>query len=465
MRPIHRTALATAVALTVSLTTVLTGVLGAAPGTATAAAPSASIAGLKVLLTNDDSARAADSSYGTDGKGLYELRKALCAAGADVLVVAPWRQQSGVGGKMTVPGFAPVPLTVQAVSPPAAYAGDCAGAGAAGAVFGVCQAADACTSETPSASPSDAVYVALGRFAATHWAGGPDVVLSGVNFGQKVGTTANHSGTVAAVVTAHEHAVPAIAFSAEVPHDLAQIPNVPFAQTSAYAVELLGDLVAADDLDGDLLLNVNHPFVEAGSALGAPVKTVLGASNDIGLTYTGDVPSTGGTYQVTAGTPAAETRQGADTTALAGNHISITPLDGDWTLPPVATVDPPVPTVTATSVRATATPERDRKRPYATVVSGRLDGAGAACRGSVSVTANGTVRVDGTRRKVAVRGARTLALRSVDGACRFTGSLRIKSVRAALARRALSGTVSVQVRFAGTDTLAPSRGTLRVRLG
>ena len=48
------------------------------------------LAGLKVLLTNDDSARGLDAGFGTDGKGLYELRKALCAAGADVLVVAPW---------------------------------------------------------------------------------------------------------------------------------------------------------------------------------------------------------------------------------------------------------------------------------------------------------------------------------------------------------------------------------------
>ena len=63
-------------------------------------------AGLKVLLTNDDSARGLDAGFGTDGKGLYELRKALCAAGADVLVVAPWSQQSGAGARMTTPGFA-----------------------------------------------------------------------------------------------------------------------------------------------------------------------------------------------------------------------------------------------------------------------------------------------------------------------------------------------------------------------
>lgn len=460
MRSTRRTVAAALAALTVTVTTVLTAVLGTSPSGA--AAPTASIEGLRVLLTNDDSARGADSMYGTDGKGLYELRKALCAAGADVLVVAPWRQQSGVGGKMTVPGFSPVPLTVQAVTPPAAYTEDCAGADAGGAVFGVCQAADACTSETPSASPSDAVYVALGRFAATHWEAGPDVVLSGVNFGQNVGSTVNHSGTVGAVVTAHEHGVPAIALSAEVPHDLAEIPNVPFTATASYAVSLLTDLVADDALAPDLLLNVNHPFVEAGQSLGATEETVLGASNDIGLTYTGDVPSTGGTYQVTAGAPAAETRAGADTTALAGNHISITALDGDWTLPEVEVVEP---APTATSVTASATPKRDRKRPYATQVSGEVRGAGTACGGTVTLSVSGKVRAEGVRGKVAVSGERTVAVRSAGGRCTYDARLRIAPTRGALAKRDLSGTVTVRVAFGGTDALTGSRTSVQVRLG
>lgn len=303
-----------------------------------AAVPSASaapppLAGLKVLITNDDSARGLDAGFGTDGKGLYELRKALCSAGADVLVVAPWSQQSGAGARMTTPGFAPVPLTVQAVTPPAAYTGDCATTSTGGAVFGVCQSAGPCASGVPSASPADAVNIALSRFAKTYWPAGPDVVLSGVNFGQNVGSTLNHSGTVGAAVTAREYGVPALAFSAEVPRDLAQIPFVPFAQTGAFAVDLVAKLVRKKQLKPGLVLNVNYPFVAAGEKLGKPVTTVAGTSNDIGLTFSGDVPRTGGTYLLSAGTPAAETRKNADTTALAANNIPITKLDGDWTDP------------------------------------------------------------------------------------------------------------------------------------
>src|SRR6478752_3207913 len=301
MQLTHRARRTKLIAVAASLATT-TSQGSAAPAQRAAAPTPASIAGLKVLLTNDDSARAADPQYGTDGKGLYELRKALCAAGADVLVVAPWRQQSGAGGRMSVPGFSPVPLTVQAVTPPAAYAGDCAGASATGAVFGVCQAAGPCTDTTPSASPADAAYVAVRRFAATYWTSGPDVVLSGVNFGQNVGATLNHSGTVGAAATASENGVAAIALSAEVPFSLADLPNVPFAQTSAYAVTLLQQLVGAGRLKPSLLLNVNYPFVGSTEKLGKPVNTVAGTSDLLGLTYAGDVPKTGGTYQLGAGT-------------------------------------------------------------------------------------------------------------------------------------------------------------------
>lgn len=302
---------------------------GAAPVEAAAATPPA-LGGLKVVLTNDDSARGLDAGFGTDGKGLYELRRALCNAGADVLVVAPWAQQSGAGARMTSPGFSPISITVQAVTPPAAYAGDCGATSTGGAVFGVCVAAAPCTSTSPSASPADAVNVALSRFAATYWPDGPDVVLSGTNFGQNVGSTLNHSGTVGAIVTAHEYGVPALAFSAEVPRDLAQIPNVPFVATANFAVRLLGALVKWDALKGDLVLNVNHPFVGAGETIGRAVKADVGHSNDIGLTFIDDVPATGGTYRLTVGAAAPETRRNADTTALARNDIPITALDGDW---------------------------------------------------------------------------------------------------------------------------------------
>ena len=471
MQLTHRAARTKLVALAASLATVVAIVAtttsqgSAAPAERASAPKPGSIAGLKVLLTNDDSARAADATYGTDGKGLYELRKALCAAGADVLVVAPWRQQSGAGGRMSVPGFSPVPLTVQAVAPPAAYAGDCAGASAAGAVFGVCQAAGPCDSASTSASPADAVYVAVRRFAATYWSSGPDVVLSGVNFGQNVGATLNHSGTVGAAVTAAENGVAAIALSAEVPFNLADIPNVPFAQTSAYAVTLLQQLVGAHRLKPSLLLNVNYPFVGSGEQLGKAVTTVAGASDLLGLTYSGDVTRSGGTYQLGAGLPATETRANADTTALRANNISVTQLSGDWTLPDgddlVGELDGTA-TPGPTSLRVAVKPPRDRKRPYVTVVSGRVLGADGSCSGRVTLTASGNVRADGVRRTVAVTGTRSVA---VKADCTFSGRLVVAPQRAALRKRSLAGTVRVTVRYAGTDDLAPSTTTARFRLG
>lgn len=475
MQLTHRARRTKLVAVAASLVTVAAIVAtttsqgSAAPAQKAAPTP-ASIAGLKVVLTNDDSARAADTQYGTDGKGLYELRKALCAAGADVLVVAPWRQQSGAGGRMTSPGFTPVPLTVQAVTPPAAYAGDCAGASAAGAVFGVCQAAGPCTNDTPTASPADATYVAVRRFAATYWTSGPDVVLSGVNFGQNVGATLNHSGTVGAAVTASENGVAAIALSAEVPFNLADIPNVPFAQTSAYTVKLLQQLVGAGRLKPSLLLNVNYPFVGSTEQLGKPVNTVAGASDLLGLTYAGDVPKTGGTYQLGAGLAGAETRANADTTALKANNISVTQLDGDLTLPGAddligeldGTAAPIPTTTTSTTLTAKATPARDRKRPYATVVSGRVVGADTACTGTVTLSTSGKVRAAGVRGKVAVTGARTVA---VKADCTFSGRLAVRPKRDALKKKSLTGKVKVQVRYAGSADLAASATTVKLRLG
>jgi len=460
-------AVAASLAAVAAIVATTTSQGSAAPARQAAPVP-ASIAGLKVLLTNDDSA-VATQPYGTDGKGLYELRKALCAAGADVLVVAPWSQQSGAGGRMTSPGFTAVPLTVQAVTPPAAYAGDCAGASATGAVFGVCQDVSPCDGDSASASPADAVYVAVRRFAATYWSSGPDVVLSGVNFGQNVGATLNHSGTVGAAVTATENGVAAIALSAEVPFSLADIPKVPFTQTSAYAVTLLQQLVGAGRLKPSLLLNVNYPFVGSGEQLGKPVNTVAGASDLLGFTYAGDVPKSGGTYQLNAGLPAAETRANADTTALKANNISVTQLDGDWTLPDaddlVGELDgTATPTVTpaATTLSAKAKPVRDRKRPYATVVSGRVLGAAGACTGRVTLTATGKVRADGVRGKVAVTGTRSVA---VKADCTFSGRLAVYPKRDALKKKSLSGTVKVQVRYAGSADLAASSTTVKVRLG
>ena len=217
---------------------------------------------------------------------------------------------------------------------PAAYASDCSGAAGAGAVFGVCQAA-ACDATSPSASPTDATLIALKRFIPdNYWPTGPDLVVSGTNFGQNVGEAVNHSGTVGAVVTAMEFAKPAIAFSAEL--DLACTPNpfacVPYAETGAFAVDLIAALRAANQLrTKNFALNVNYPALRTDETLGTVVTTKVGTGTNFGFDYSGTVGTSGGTYSLGLGSPVPETlKKMADTTELTDNNIVVTKLDGNW---------------------------------------------------------------------------------------------------------------------------------------
>ena len=56
----------------------------------------ATVEGVRVLITDDDGVQP-----GPGSQGLYELRKALCAAGADVAVVGPWADRSGASASIT----------------------------------------------------------------------------------------------------------------------------------------------------------------------------------------------------------------------------------------------------------------------------------------------------------------------------------------------------------------------------
>lgn len=64
------------------------------------------LADLRILLSSDDSTQAVKSSN-SDGLGLYELRRAMCRADADVVVGAPWQMRPHrprVEGHGTCPG-------------------------------------------------------------------------------------------------------------------------------------------------------------------------------------------------------------------------------------------------------------------------------------------------------------------------------------------------------------------------
>lgn len=330
----HRVRIRALVVIALAFVLTVAGSAAATEREGTAALSPKPLSGLRILLTNDDSV----GSTVTRGRGLWELRKALCAEGADVIVVGPATAQSGMGTRMSTGGR----LTTALVSPPAGYGEDCADAPNGGLTKGVNASSPA------GASPGDTVSLALsaGDVLPDGWH--PDLVMSGTNFGQNIGVSVNHSGTVSAAIAALEHTVPAIAMSAEIacaPGPDFSFPCVDFAGAGGFAARLVERLRATASRGESLLphgvaLNVNYPancsptrLCETTFSAGEAAMTVVGDRVDSQLIYSGS----DGVYEVgiviCGRAECPENRRHADTTALAKHHVSISPLNGDWTVP------------------------------------------------------------------------------------------------------------------------------------
>jgi 5'-nucleotidase len=162
-------------------------------------------------VTNDD---------GIFAPGLWALVAALKEI-AEVVVVAPDREQSAVGTALTLRQ----PLRVQQVSP----------------VPGV---------ETYSVegTPGDSVILALSKLLGSR----VDMVVSGVNRGPNLGDDALISGTVAAALQGYLRGLPAIAISSA---GLEDIQLEPAARLAA----LLVRRIQSGDLPDNVFLNVNLP--------------------------------------------------------------------------------------------------------------------------------------------------------------------------------------------------------------
>lgn len=135
---------------------------------------------LDILVTNDD---------GYQAKGIQVLADTLEAAGHNVLLVAPFENQSGTGGKFNAHFGEPTSYTEFA---PGRY-------------------------YVPG-SPVDAALMGLYIIGPEQGLFGddnrPDLVVSGINRGGNAGILTNHSGTVAAAMRGVREGVPSIAVSA-----------------------------------------------------------------------------------------------------------------------------------------------------------------------------------------------------------------------------------------------------------
>jgi 5'-nucleotidase len=298
---------------------------------------------MRILLSNDDGMQAAKPSH-SDGLGLYELRRAMCDAGADVVVMAPWQVQSGKGTAVTNGGV----LTAQRRTVlPQGYENDCAGTPSGAPVFGVCVADGPCGKDTPSATPADTVKLALrgGLAAKAGWTKAPDVVLTGINSGPNVAASVNDSGTVGAAVAAVDQNVPAVAFSAEGDATNTQYPVRTYRATAEFGARFLAGMRQNDLLTGKFAVKVDYPDTTNGEKVRNPVWTRVGNGAAIYHAYeqkknTGD--STDSTSfditlglcegKLSSGGECDENRADADQVwLLEKNHVTIAPITWDRT--------------------------------------------------------------------------------------------------------------------------------------
>lgn len=187
---------------------------------------------MKILVTNDD---------GIFAQGLWILVKELKKI-AQVVVVAPDREQSAIGTAVTLRQ----PLRAQRITP---------------VVPGV---------ETYSVegTPADSVILALGKLVKNR----VDLVVSGINQGPNLGDDVLISGTVGAALQGYLHGLPALAISADAVGSL-------YLDTAAKLATLLAKRTSSNALDTNILLNVNLPNLPLAKIRGVKITRLASESH------------------------------------------------------------------------------------------------------------------------------------------------------------------------------------------
>ncbi|UVE17422.1 5'/3'-nucleotidase SurE [Pseudomonas sp. LS44] len=291
---------------------------------------------LNIMLTNDDGCRA---------PGISAVYQALVGAGHQVTLVGPEKNSSGIGAAgVVVPGQ---PLAVTELAP---------GKFCVGAPAGYSSPTD---KTTAIGTPVDAVNVGLDVLLKDN---PPDLVVSGTNFGENVGSGTQGSGTVNAAVRAMFKGVPAVAVSTELDLELyMRDRQAAFLKTQGamddtanFVVKVIDKAVAAGaqaqnvcekskgkakpfcelnvlGLPGTTGLNINYPARESSEVTGVSYAPI----GDWGI---GMVAKRGadGVVQinlVAPPTPTAEQQQ-ADGYQLWLGKAVITVIDGNMTALP-----------------------------------------------------------------------------------------------------------------------------------
>lgn len=176
-----------------------------------------------ILLTNDD---------GIQSPGLHAAAKVLKGLG-ELLVVAPSTQQTAMGRSFTgrkCATFEPYPLELD---------------GEPVRAFGL------------EASPASVVRHALQALCADRM---PDLIVSGINYGENVGSCITCSGTVGAAYEGAGHGIPALAMALQMHPSLVLEHGEANWDTAAHFTRLFAERLLATPMPADVdVIKVDVP--------------------------------------------------------------------------------------------------------------------------------------------------------------------------------------------------------------
>lgn len=233
---------------------------------------------MRILLSNDD---------GYFAPGIEVLAQSLSQV-AEVTVVAPERDRSGASNSLTLDR----PLTLRQT---------------ANGFYHV------------NGTPTDCVHLAVTGMLGFM----PDMVVSGINLGANMGDDTIYSGTVAAATEGYLLGIPSLAVS------LASKSGAHY-ETAARVARELVERFHRRGFGEPVLLNVNVPDVPFEQLKGVCV-TRLGRRHKAEPVVRQKTPRDEIVYWVGAAGAAQDAGEGTDFHAVAGGHVSLTPLQIDLT--------------------------------------------------------------------------------------------------------------------------------------
>ncbi len=233
---------------------------------------------MRILVCNDD---------GYLAPGLQVLAAALSDL-AEIIVVAPERNQSGASNSLTLDR----PLSVRQ---------------AANGFFFV------------NGTPTDCVHLAVTGLLAEL----PDMIVSGINQGANMGDDTIYSGTVAAATEGFLLGIPALAVS------LTSFEAKHYETAGRVAHDLVERFIR-QPIRQPVLLNINVPDLPYEALAGMEV-TRLGKRHKAEALVRMQTPRNETVYWIGAAGAAQDAGRGTDFHAVERNMVSLTPLQIDLT--------------------------------------------------------------------------------------------------------------------------------------